>query len=66
MEWAAGPGADVVSMSLGGTEPSDGTDPMARPSTRSAHATGALFVIAAGNDGRGQRHRHARRRRRRR
>ena len=30
MEWAAGQGADVISMSLGGDVPTDGTDPMSQ------------------------------------
>ena len=51
MEWGAGL-ADVVSMSLGSTEPSDGTDPMALAVDSLSKSTGALFVIAAGNYGR--------------
>ena len=37
MQWAAGEGAKVISMSLGGSDPSDGTDPMSqarRPAQR--------------------------------
>ena len=51
MEWAAGR-ADVVSMSLGSQEASDGTDPMALAVDALSESTGALFVIAAGNYGR--------------
>ncbi|MDT0612071.1 S8 family serine peptidase [Streptomyces lancefieldiae] len=52
MEWAARDvGADVVSMSLGSSEPSDGTDPMAEAVNTLSRETGALFVIAAGNSG---------------
>ncbi|BBH71822.1 peptidase [Actinoplanes sp. OR16] len=51
MEWAAAQGARVVSMSLGGDMPSDGTDPMSAAVNRLTAQTGALFVIAAGNVG---------------
>ncbi|MFF5005136.1 S8 family serine peptidase [Streptomyces phaeochromogenes] len=52
MEWAARDvGAEVVSMSLGSTEPSDGTDPMAQAVETLSKETGALFVVAAGNTG---------------
>ncbi|MFE5213225.1 MULTISPECIES: S8 family serine peptidase [unclassified Streptomyces] len=52
MEWAARDvHARIVSMSLGSTEPSDGTDPMARAVDTLSEETGALFVIAAGNTG---------------
>lgn len=52
MEWAARDvHAKVVSMSLGSTEPSDGTDPMAQAVDTLSQETGALFVIAAGNTG---------------
>ncbi|RZB15366.1 peptidase S8 [Streptomyces sp. F001] len=52
MEWAAREvKADIVSMSLGSTEPSDGTDPMAQAVNTLSAETGALFVIAAGNTG---------------
>ena len=50
MEWAAGQGAAVVNMSLGGG-PSDGTSPMDRAVNAITEASGTLFVIAAGNDG---------------
>lgn len=52
MEWAARDvHAKVISMSLGSTEPSDGTDPMAAAVDTLSEETGALFVIAAGNTG---------------
>ncbi|MFI1676671.1 S8 family serine peptidase [Streptomyces sp. NPDC020607] len=52
MEWAAKDiDAKVVSMSLGSSEASDGTDPMAAAVNSLSEETGALFVIAAGNTG---------------
>ncbi|MGW0991957.1 S8 family serine peptidase [Streptomyces sp. NPDC002523] len=52
MEWAARDvHAKVVSMSLGSTEASDGTDPMAQAVDSLSDETGTLFVIAAGNTG---------------
>ncbi|MFG2118161.1 S8 family serine peptidase [Streptomyces sp. NPDC048710] len=52
MEWAARDvHARVISMSLGSTEASDGTDPMAQAVNTLSEETGALFVIAAGNTG---------------
>lgn len=52
MEWAARDvHAKVISMSLGSTEPSDGTDPMAQAVDTLSEETGALFVVAAGNTG---------------
>lgn len=51
MEWAVGSGADVVNMSLGSV-PTDGTDPMSLAVDNLTESSGALFVIAAGNDGR--------------
>ncbi|MFB7368367.1 S8 family serine peptidase [Streptomyces sp. NPDC056222] len=50
MEWAARSGAKVVNMSLGGGR-SDGKDPMSLAVDALTAETGALFVIAAGNDG---------------
>ncbi|MCC3648192.1 S8 family serine peptidase [Cytobacillus oceanisediminis] len=50
MEWAA-ENAKVVNMSLGSSEPSDGTDPMAQAVNNLSKETGSLFVIAAGNTG---------------
>lgn len=52
MEWAAETEhARIVSMSLGSGEPSDGTDPMSQSVDDLSASTGALFVIAAGNEG---------------
>jgi subtilisin family serine protease len=48
MEWAATK-SKVVSMSLG-SDPTDGTDPESQALNRISHDTGALFVVAAGND----------------
>jgi hypothetical protein len=39
-------------MSLGGSSPSDGSDPLSQAVNRLTKQTGALFVIAAGNAGR--------------
>ncbi|MCT9930767.1 S8 family peptidase [Planotetraspora sp. A-T 1434] len=50
MEWATASGADVVNMSLGGG-PTDGTDPLSVAVDNLTDQTGALFVIAAGNEG---------------
>ena len=54
MQWAVDQGADVVSMSLGSNQPSDGTDPMAQAVNSLSDSSGALFVIAAGNAGPGK------------
>jgi len=51
MQWAAQSGAPVVSMSLGDTMPSDGSDPMALAVDSLSAQYGTLFVIAAGNAG---------------
>ncbi|MEU9703903.1 S8 family serine peptidase [Streptomyces sp. NPDC047981] len=51
MEWAVGQGADVVSMSLGSSVPTDCTDPMSAAAQELAQNAGTLFVIAAGNSG---------------
>ncbi|MEH7333892.1 S8 family serine peptidase [Neobacillus drentensis] len=50
MEWASH-NAKIVSMSLGSSETSDGTDPMAQAVNNLSAETGSLFVIAAGNTG---------------
>ena len=51
MEWAAqAQDADVVNMSLGDPNPSDGTDPMSQALNQLTEETGALFVVAAGNE----------------
>ncbi|MEU6341530.1 S8 family serine peptidase [Streptomyces sp. NPDC046977] len=53
MEWAARTEhARVVSMSLGSSDPSDGSDPMSMAVDSLSDETGALFTIAAGNSGR--------------
>ncbi|MFG1997944.1 S8 family peptidase [Spirillospora sp. NPDC048911] len=49
-EWAA-PRAKVVNMSLGASEPSDGTDPVSQALDKLTAAHGSLFVVAAGNTG---------------
>ncbi|MFF8917282.1 S8 family serine peptidase [Streptomyces sp. NPDC015032] len=51
MEWAAAGGARVVNMSLGSDAPSDGTDPMSLAVNGLTKSSGALFVVAAGNNG---------------
>lgn len=38
-------------MSLGGEDPSDGTDPMSQALDQISAQTGTLFVVAAGNSG---------------
>ncbi|MEU2246678.1 S8 family peptidase [Streptomyces sp. NPDC019224] len=50
MEWAAHSGAKVISMSLG-SGPGNGDDPSSLAVEKLTEETGALFVIAAGNDG---------------
>lgn len=50
MEWAVASGAKVVNLSLGGGA-TDGTDPLSMEVNRLTAASGALFVIAAGNQG---------------
>ncbi|MGP3954072.1 S8 family serine peptidase [Streptomyces sp. 7N604] len=50
MEWAASK-AQVVSMSLGSDQASDGTDPSSQAINNLTKSTGALFVVAAGNAG---------------
>ncbi|MET8976358.1 S8 family serine peptidase [Streptomyces sp. NPDC004539] len=50
MQWAVGQGAKVVSMSLGGTD-TPGTDPVEQAVNDLSASSGALFVIAAGNEG---------------
>ena len=53
MEWAASR-ADVVNMSLGGTDLSDGSDPLSQALDALTERHGTLFVVAAGNDGPGR------------
>ena len=50
MQWAAEQGADVVSMSLGGSD-TPGLDPLEEAVEMLTAEFGALFVIAAGNEG---------------
>ena len=50
MEWAAAH-ASIVSMSLSSSVPSDGSDLMDQALNDLSASTGALFVVAAGNDG---------------
>ncbi|WP_329549199.1 S8 family serine peptidase [Streptomyces sp. NBC_01356] len=50
LEWAVAEGADVVNLSLGGTD-TPGIDPMEEAVNRLSADTDTLFVIAAGNDG---------------
>ncbi|MFI6650072.1 S8 family peptidase [Streptomyces sp. NPDC050529] len=49
MEWAKDQGADIVSMSLGTPDGSDGEDPMSEAVNTLSANGGPLFVIAAGN-----------------
>lgn len=49
MEWAKEQGADIVSMSLGSSVPSDGDDPMSQAVNTLSADGGPLYVIAAGN-----------------
>jgi subtilisin family serine protease len=50
MQWAVAEGAKVVNMSLGSSA-TDGTDPMSLAVDEISTASGALFVVAAGNEG---------------
>ncbi|MGW9435475.1 S8 family peptidase [Streptomyces sp. NPDC055607] len=50
MEWAAAEGADVVNLSLGGTD-SPGVDPLEATIDRLSAEKGVLFAVAAGNEG---------------
>lgn len=51
MEWAAEQGAEVVNLSLGFPNASDGTDPASVAVNELTEQYGALFVVASGNDG---------------
>ncbi|MGK5440923.1 S8 family serine peptidase [Micromonospora sp. URMC 105] len=52
MEWAVRDAdADIVNMSLGSSQPSDGTDPISQAVDTLSAETGALFVVSAGNLG---------------
>jgi subtilisin family serine protease len=50
MQWAASQ-AKIISMSLDSSVPSDGTDPLSQALDSISASTGALFVVAAGNEG---------------
>ncbi|MER6288656.1 S8 family serine peptidase [Streptomyces sviceus] len=50
MEWAVAQKADVVNLSLGGTD-LPGTDPMEEAVDRLSAESDTLFVVAAGNEG---------------
>ncbi|MGW0821116.1 S8 family serine peptidase [Streptomyces sp. NPDC002845] len=50
MEWAVAEGAQVVNLSLGGTD-TPGIDPLEETVNRLSAETDTLFVIAAGNSG---------------
>ncbi|WP_432042048.1 S8 family serine peptidase [Streptomyces cadmiisoli] len=51
MQWAVAQGADIVSMSLGTSGPSDGSDPLSQAVETLSADGGPLFVVAAGNEG---------------
>ncbi|MFJ8858222.1 S8 family peptidase [Streptomyces sp. NPDC102451] len=51
MQWAVDQKADVVSMSLGSSAPTDCTDPMSLAAEELAKSKDTLFVVAAGNSG---------------
>ncbi|MFC9132033.1 S8 family peptidase [Streptomyces sp. NPDC057099] len=53
MQWAVAQGAKVVNMSLGGTD-TPGIDPIEQAVNDLSASSGALFVIAAGNEGPGE------------
>ena len=50
MEWAAAQGADIVNLSLGGTD-APGIDPLEAEVNKLSTEKGILFAIAAGNEG---------------
>ncbi|MFI1789584.1 S8 family peptidase [Streptomyces olivaceoviridis] len=51
MQWAAREHAKVVNMSLGSGSATDGTDPLSQAVDSLTASSGALFVVAAGNEG---------------
>lgn len=51
MQWAVDQGADVVNMSLGTNQPTDGTDILSQTLNELSDASGTLFVVSAGNAG---------------
>ncbi|UFQ17683.1 MULTISPECIES: S8 family peptidase [Streptomyces] len=50
MDWAAGQGADIVNLSLGGGD-TPGVDPLEAQVDKLSAEKGILFAISAGNDG---------------
>lgn len=52
MEWAVAQGADVINLSLGGTD-TPGIDPLEAAVDKLSADSGVLFAIAAGNEGDG-------------
>ncbi|MEV7399399.1 S8 family serine peptidase [Streptomyces sp. NPDC091267] len=52
MDWAVAQGADVINLSLGGTDTPD-IDPLEAAVNKLSASSGVLFAIAAGNDGSG-------------
>ncbi|WP_393060066.1 S8 family serine peptidase [Streptomyces sp. LN549] len=52
MEWAVAQGADVINLSLGGTD-TPGIDPLEAAVDKLSASSGVLFAIAAGNEGDG-------------
>jgi len=51
MEWAVGQHADLVNVGFGGRAPAQGDDLLADAVDRLTAQSGALFVVAAGDDG---------------
>nr|ANO42137.1 peptidase [Streptomyces sp. SAT1] len=54
MEWAVAQGADIVNLSLGAEDTPD-IDPLEEAIDRLSSTTDTLFVVAAGNEGKGER-----------
>ncbi|MGY0020164.1 S8 family peptidase [Streptomyces sp. cg35] len=52
IDWAVAQGADIVNMSLGGTDTPD-VDPLEETVNRYSESDGVLFAVAAGNEGPG-------------
>ncbi len=50
IEWAVGQGVRIISLSLGGTGPCDGTDALCETCDAAVEA-GVILCVAAGNDG---------------
>ncbi|MFF4510477.1 S8 family peptidase [Streptomyces mirabilis] len=51
IDWAVAEHADIVNMSLGTSDPDDGTGPLSIAVDRATADHGTLFVVAAGNSG---------------